>query len=440
MSLQHELRVAGSGIPELNATVLGARENPRSVGGEGNGEDEVLVTLEGLDAAAPLGSVAGVLATRGHEFPHLDGLVQRTGDQILAVGRERNRVDGILVPVRTLEALDQVARGGIPDADTLVERSGCDVLGVGGDGDRGDPVLDAKSEDVLTSLDIPEADRAVATTRSNRAPVTSKVQRIDVLLVTGKSVADRPRRDIPNLNMLASFRRSEGATYSNQLVLGSSSKVPPVRTEAHAADVQVAHRIDRLVLENGNLESGLDIENLGRTVASGRDKFSVVTEPDTADDTLVLQGVEKVDIEHARDLGVEDGEPISFDLFLMCWETLQIQLRQGISDSKLRTVLVGRRVADLGRCRRPRIGVWHGLVQLRCRWSPGAAVERPPLAWTRGGRILRGLGVAIRSPNSRISTLERRLLWWGWGGRRRTLNAWWSGGLGHLVLRRTVLL
>lgn len=42
MALQHELRLTGPGVPELDATVLGAREDPLRVRGEGDREDEIL--------------------------------------------------------------------------------------------------------------------------------------------------------------------------------------------------------------------------------------------------------------------------------------------------------------------------------------------------------------------------------------------------------------
>jgi hypothetical protein len=45
VTLQHELRVAGPGIPELNTSVLGAGEDPVSVWSQRNRENEVLVSL-----------------------------------------------------------------------------------------------------------------------------------------------------------------------------------------------------------------------------------------------------------------------------------------------------------------------------------------------------------------------------------------------------------
>lgn len=43
MTLQHELRIACSGIPELNAAVLGPGEYPVSIWGESDGENKVLL-------------------------------------------------------------------------------------------------------------------------------------------------------------------------------------------------------------------------------------------------------------------------------------------------------------------------------------------------------------------------------------------------------------
>lgn len=42
VALEHELGVAGAGVPELDAAVLGAREDPLGIGREGDAEDEVL--------------------------------------------------------------------------------------------------------------------------------------------------------------------------------------------------------------------------------------------------------------------------------------------------------------------------------------------------------------------------------------------------------------
>lgn len=203
MALQHKLCIACSGVPELDSAVLGAGEDPVSVGGEGDGEDEVFVPFEGLDAAAAFGRVAWVLPAWCDELPHLDGFVETAGDEVFSVWCECDGVDGVFVSVWSFKALDEVSSGSIPYAHTLVERSGGDVFGIGRDGDGGDTILDAEREDVLTGLDIPETNSSVATARSDSATIASEVQGVDVLLVSRKGVSDGSRSDIPDLKTLA---------------------------------------------------------------------------------------------------------------------------------------------------------------------------------------------------------------------------------------------
>jgi hypothetical protein len=42
VALQHELRDTSVRVPELHATIFGTAENPVAVGGESDGENEVL--------------------------------------------------------------------------------------------------------------------------------------------------------------------------------------------------------------------------------------------------------------------------------------------------------------------------------------------------------------------------------------------------------------
>jgi len=203
VALQHELSVAGSGVPELNTAVLGSGENPVSIWSKSDREDKVLVTFESLDATSALWCIAWVLAAWCDELPHLDGLVQGARNEILSIWCESNGVDGILVSVWTLETLDEVTGGGIPDANALVKRSGCDILGVGRDGDSGDAILDAESEDVLSSLDIPKTDSSVSAARGNGSAIASEVQGVDVLLVASKGDFDGSGSNVPDLGLLA---------------------------------------------------------------------------------------------------------------------------------------------------------------------------------------------------------------------------------------------
>lgn len=115
-------------------------------------------------------------------------------------------------------------------------------------------------------------------------------------------------------------------TYSDQFIFSTGSQVPSIRTEAHAPNVEVAHRVDRIILQDADLLAGDDIEDLSRSVAACCNILAVVAESDTAYHTLMLKGVDEVDVEHTWDTRVENGKPIGLDLLLMRGQSLEIQL------------------------------------------------------------------------------------------------------------------
>lgn len=247
MALQHELRVAGARVPELDATVFGSREDPRSIRREGDGEDEVLVAFECLDAAAALRSVVGVATTWSDELPHLNCLVQTSRHEILSIGCKGHGIDGVLVAVWAFETLDKVASSGIPDTDALVERAGSDVLSIWGDGNSGDAVFDAESQYVLAGFDVPEPDGAVATAGSDGSTITSEVQGVDILLMTCESISDASGSNVPD---------------PDQLVFCASSKISSIGAETDTSDVEITDRIDGFILKNADLLSADNIEDL----------------------------------------------------------------------------------------------------------------------------------------------------------------------------------
>lgn len=198
MSLQHELRCACPGIPELHAAILGSRQHPVRVRGERNRENKVTVALKRLDALATLRARL-VSLTRGAELPHLDSPVETARDEILAVGRESDRVHTILVAVRTFETLNEEARVNVPDTHALIEGACGNKLGVRRDGDSSNAVFYRESESVATLLNIPQANSPVATARGNCPSVASKVQRVNILLVAREVVANRSGLDVPDL-------------------------------------------------------------------------------------------------------------------------------------------------------------------------------------------------------------------------------------------------
>ena len=64
--------------------------------------------------------------------------------------------------------------------------------------------------------------------------------------------------------------------------------------------------------------TGFHVENLGGSITACGDVFAVGGEADAADDAVVLEGMEDGDIELARDVFVEDGEPIFTLTFIIC--------------------------------------------------------------------------------------------------------------------------
>ncbi len=154
MALQHHLRVAGAGVPELHAAILGSRQHPVGIRGQSNRQNKVAVALKRLDTLAAL--VIGIgAAAGGAELPHLDGAVERARDKVLAAGRERDRVNRVLVPLGTFETLHEEARVHVPDAHTLVQPTGSNVLRIGRNSHRGDAVLNRQRQRVGAVLNVP---------------------------------------------------------------------------------------------------------------------------------------------------------------------------------------------------------------------------------------------------------------------------------------------
>ncbi len=130
MPLQHQLR-SPIFIPKLHTTVLRARDDPLAIMRDGNREHIIFMTSEIEDALAePLAGFTSIGDSR-IEFPVLERLIERAGDQALAVGRKRDRVNRVAVPSETV---DQRPSRNVPDAHDGVQRSRSDEARIGGDG------------------------------------------------------------------------------------------------------------------------------------------------------------------------------------------------------------------------------------------------------------------------------------------------------------------
>lgn len=139
------------------------------------------------------------------EFPHPDGPVQATGHEHVAVRRECHRVDTVFVArvaASFFETLKQIALH-VPDAHALVKTACSKELIVGRDCNGGDSVFYLERQDASVELNVPKTDSAVTGARRNVTAVGGVVERVDVLLVSGKVVTNHALSDVPDLAMLA---------------------------------------------------------------------------------------------------------------------------------------------------------------------------------------------------------------------------------------------
>ena len=100
-------------------------------------------------------------------------------------------------------------------------------------------------------------------------------------------------------------------TYPDHLVLRTSGEELPVGAEADTPNVEVSVFRQAAVLEMGDGVTGLDVEDLCRSVATGCDPPTVQAEADAAHYTLMGQVVNQVNVENSPRARVEDGEPIA---------------------------------------------------------------------------------------------------------------------------------
>ena len=224
-----------------------------------------------------------------------------------------------------LETNDKLTALDIPDAYALVERTSRDEEIVRRDGNSGDAVLNGEVGNLGVGLEVPEADAAITGAGCNDPAVTGKVQTVDILLVASELVFDCARGNVPD---------------TDDLVLGTGSQVLAVRAEAYAPDVQVAILGETTVLEVRNRVSSFDVEDLGRTVATGGDIAAIETEAHATNHTLVGQVVNQVDVKHTSCPRVENGVPvIAFPLELRR-QLLNLEISQDIALSQRHRHLV----------------------------------------------------------------------------------------------------
>ena len=99
MQRAFQQRAAG-GVPELEGVVVASGDDEASVGGEGDGQYQTIVSFEGFQQRAAGG------------VPELEGLVLASGDDEASVGREGDRR---YRSIMSFEGFQQRAVGGVPE-------------------------------------------------------------------------------------------------------------------------------------------------------------------------------------------------------------------------------------------------------------------------------------------------------------------------------------
>jgi hypothetical protein len=195
-----------------------------------------------------------------------------------------------------------------------------------------------------------------------------------------------------------------------------------------------------VVLKNTNLLTSLHVKDLGRSVAASRNILSIVTEPHTANHTFVVERVDKVDIENALHLRVEDGIPVLARLLVVGSHSINFEIAQSVSHGRSARAphasVVGSRVANLRRRRVSGIRDWS--VNLRSRRSDGIrrSADTSSAGARRGSALRRLRSHTVGDWAWRVALRVRSLLGTGMRGRDRKAR----GTLTHLVLRSHLLL
>lgn len=133
------------------------------------------------------------------KFPHLNSLVQTAANKVPSVWCESNAVNTVSMAIRALEALNQVSSGSVPDTNALIKRSGSYVAAVWRNSNSGNAVFDAENEFLFAIDDIPETDSLITTSGSDVAAVSGKVERINILFMSGEDVFDCAASNVPDL-------------------------------------------------------------------------------------------------------------------------------------------------------------------------------------------------------------------------------------------------
>jgi len=106
-----------------------------------------------------------------------------------------------------------------------------------------------------------------------------------------------------------SIRRGSLGAYANDVVFSTSNQTLAIRAKAEGADVKIAVLCGAMG-EVANLLTSHYVEYLSRSVTASCEVIAVWAKADTANNTIVIKIVDKIDIKSTHDVRVEDCVPI----------------------------------------------------------------------------------------------------------------------------------
>jgi hypothetical protein len=186
------------------------------------------------------------------------------------------------------------------------------------------------------------------------------------------------------------------------LIFSTRSKVLAVRAEANATNVEIAVLVDRLILKGGYILAGSDIKNLSRSITASGDVFAIATESDAANNTVVNQVVDELNVQYSLHFGVEDCVPIGTFPFLGGRKIIWVPVGERVAWTFTDKLSCGCRARDLRRSARGGVVELMSLLRSgRSWWSSATAFSG---SWRRSGWRRRSISCRTKTESVRPNT------------------------------------
>jgi hypothetical protein len=187
-------------------------------------------------------------------------------------------------------------------------KSSRNIFSIRKHGNRCDTIFNIKNYNILTSFNIPELNCAIVIVRNDMRLSRAKFKGcIYCSWPASKGISEGPGNNPPD---------------SDQLILGTSSKVSSIWIEANTLKVNISDCIHSLNFGDINLLSSDNIKDPCGSVTARSNIFSAMAKSDAGGGgTLVLKSVKKANIKQMENFWVEDSKPFRLDMILVYWQT-----------------------------------------------------------------------------------------------------------------------